>query len=152
MNTKILYGLGAAVVAAIIAFALQPKDQSGAQDGSMTQEDTSSFAEGDPIAIVVLPAELSGDAQIGKRGFDAKCAQCHGQNAAGQNGIAPPLVHKIYEPNHHGDGAFIVAAMNGVRAHHWKFGNMPAVKGLSDADVKYITRYIRELQKENGIF
>jgi len=145
MNTKILYGLGAAAVAAIIVFALQPGDQPVSQDGSVSQD-------GDPMANVVLPAVLSADAQIGKRGFDAKCAVCHGANAAGQNGIAPPLIHRIYEPNHHGEAAFLLAARNGVRAHHWNFGNMPPVEGLSDADVKYIVRYIRELQKENGIF
>jgi hypothetical protein len=48
--------------------------------------------------------------------------------------------------------AFVLAAKNGVRAHHWNFGNMPAVEGVTDGDVKMITRYIRELQKENGIF
>jgi hypothetical protein len=47
--------------------------------------------------------------------------------------------------------AFVLAAKNGVRAHHWKFGNMPPVKGLTQADVKYIARYVRELQRENGI-
>jgi hypothetical protein len=29
---------------------------------------------------------------------------------------------------------------------------MPPVEGLTDADVKMIARYVRELQKENGIF
>ena len=152
MNTKLLYGAGVAVIGAIAVFMLQPKDQSDAPGHSMTPPDTATIAEGDPIVTVLLPAALSADALIGKRGFDAKCAQCHGENAAGQNGIAPPLVHKIYEPNHHGDAAFLLAARNGVRSHHWKFGNMPPVKGLSDADLKYIARYIRELQKENGIF
>jgi hypothetical protein len=28
---------------------------------------------------------------------------------------------------------------------------MPPVKGLTQADVKYIARYVRELQRENGI-
>ena len=46
------------------------------------------------------------NAQSGKRGFEAKCAACHGVNAAGQDGVAPPLVHKIYEPSHHGDESF----------------------------------------------
>lgn len=119
---------------------------------SMIPPDTSTLAEGAPIVEVALPAELSADAQIGKRAFDAKCAECHGANAAGQNGVAPPLVHKTYEPNHHSDMAFVLAAKNGVRAHHWNFGNMPAVESVTDGDVKMITRYIRELQKENGIF
>jgi mono/diheme cytochrome c family protein len=151
MNRKIVYGLGAVAVAAIAVFLLQPKGRSGPQGHSMTPPDTTSIAKGDPIVTVALPAALSSNAQIGKRGFDAKCAQCHGENAAGQNGVAPPLVHKIYEPSHHSDMAFILAAKNGVRSHHWKFGNMPPVEGLTDADVKYIAQYVRELQKENGI-
>jgi hypothetical protein len=39
----------------------------------------------------------------------------------------------------------------GVQAHHWSFGNMPAVEGLTRGDVKMIIKYIRELQRENGI-
>ncbi len=119
---------------------------------SMVPPDTSTLAEGAPIVEVALPAELSAEAQIGKRAFEAKCAACHGTNAAGQNDVAPPLVHKIYEPSHHSDMAFVLAAKNGVRAHHWNFGNMPPVEGLTDGDVKLIARYVRELQKENGIF
>ncbi|WP_099827660.1 c-type cytochrome [Oceaniglobus indicus] len=119
---------------------------------SMVPPDTGAIADGAPLVTVALPGELSPDAQIGKRAFTAKCAACHGVNAAGQNGVAPPLVHKIYEPSHHSDMAFVLAARNGVRAHHWTFGNMPAVDGLTDADVKLIARYVRELQQENGIF
>jgi cytochrome c553 len=84
--------------------------------------------------------------------FNVACAECHGTNAAGQNGIAPPLVHITYEPGHHGDASFLLAVRNGVRAHHWKFGNMPAVEGLTDGDVKMVVAYIRELQRANGIF
>ena len=118
---------------------------------SMVPPDTSGVAQGAPIVEVSLPAELSPEAQIGKRAFEAKCADCHGANAAGQNGVAPPLVHKIYGPSHHSDMAFVLAAKNGVRTHHWEFGNMPPVEGLTDADVKMIARYVRELQRENGI-
>ena len=104
------------------------------------------------IADVTVPAELTADAKIGKRAFEAKCAECHGANAAGRNGLGPPLVHKIYEPSHHSDMAFIMAVKTGVRAHHWRFGNMPPIGGVTDAEVKLITRYVRELQEENGIF
>ncbi|QDI77107.1 MULTISPECIES: c-type cytochrome [Leisingera] len=106
---------------------------------------------GAPLTAVQLPPELSDTAMIGKRAFDAVCAECHGDSAAGRNGMGPPLVHKIYEPSHHGDAAFMIAVRNGVRAHHWKFGNMPVQQGLTDADVKGITRYVRELQRANGI-
>ena len=100
---------------------------------------------------VVLPEALSSNAEIGKLAFEAKCADCHGTNAAGQEGVAPPLVHKIYEPSHHGDGSFLLAAKNGVRAHHWRFGDMPPVEGITDGDVKMIVAYVRELQRANGI-
>ncbi len=150
---KTLMAITAFFVVGGIAFywnAMQPAQQGAGH--SMEPPDTSALAEGVPIVQVALPAELSADAQIGKRAFEAKCAECHGADAAGQNGVAPPLVHIIYEPNHHSDMAFVMAAKNGVQSHHWRFGDMAPVKGLTDADVKMIARYVRELQKENGIF
>lgn len=106
---------------------------------------------GASIVKVTVPTDLSANAQLGQKVFEAACAVCHGTNAAGQNGVAPPLVHKIYEPSHHGDGSFLIAAKNGVRSHHWKFGDMPPVKGVTDGDVKMVVAYIRELQRANGI-
>ena len=103
------------------------------------------------LAEVLLPSALSQNAQIGKRAFDTKCVACHGINAAGQVGVAPPLVHKIYEPSHHGDESFQRAASLGVRAHHWPFGDMPAVEGLTRSDVTMIVAFIRELQRANDI-
>lgn len=151
--TKTLLAIVAVLLVGGVAFYWNTAQTTPQTAGhSMTPPDTSAIAEGAPIVEVSLPAELSSNAQIGKRAFDAKCAACHGANAAGQNGIAPPLIHKTYEPNHHSDMAFVMAAKNGVRAHHWKFGNMPPVEGLTDADVKMIARYVRELQSENGIF
>ncbi len=103
------------------------------------------------LAKVTVP-QLSGAAKAGEALFNEKCATCHGDNAAGRDGMAPPLVHKIYEPGHHGDAAFFRAAKQGVRAHHWRFGNMPPVPGVSDDDVAKIVGYVRELQRANGIF
>ena len=113
--------------------------------------DTVNAEEGTPIVAVQIPTELSEIAMIGKRGFDTKCSSCHGENAVGKNGVAPPLIHKIYEPSHHGDESFQRAVAMGVRAHHWKFGNMPAIDGLTRANVKAITEYVRELQRYNNI-
>ena len=84
--------------------------------------------------------------------YTETCAACHGVDAAGQEGVAPPLVHKIYEPGHHGDLSFQRAVKFGVKAHHWRFGDMAPVEGLTEGDVVMITRYVRELQRENGIF
>lgn len=102
------------------------------------------------MANVVVP-DLSAQAALGKTLFDASCADCHGANAAGQDGVAPPLVHIIYEPSHHSDASFHLAVQNGVRAHHWSFGDMPPVEGVGEADVTAIIAYIRELQRANGI-
>ena len=153
MSGKTILGLGVVLIAAIAAYFLVPRNEPAGPGGTMrsAEADAGAGGQGAPLAKVAVPARLSAEAQIGKRGFDAKCAQCHGQNAAGQNGIAPPLVHQIYRPAHHADAAFFFAARNGVRAHHWNFGNMPPIAGLTDADIKYIVRYVRELQRENGI-
>lgn len=117
----------------------------------MASTNTSVLKNGDPIVSVTVPDALEGSALIGKTAFDAKCAVCHGANAVGQNGVAPPLVHKIYEPSHHGDESFQIAVANGVRAHHWKFGNMMPVDGLTRGDVEKIVAYVRTLQRANGI-
>ncbi len=98
---------------------------------------------------VMLP-ELSAIAAQGQDLFNESCISCHGENASG-SGNGPPLIHKIYRPGHHADGAFFNAALKGVRAHHWKFGNMPPVDGISQPEVVKIVRYLRELQRANGI-
>lgn len=92
------------------------------------------------------PAEL----QVGENKFNTHCAACHGQRGTGTD-QGPPLVHKIYEPSHHGDGAFYLAVTNGVRAHHWNFGNMPTVEGVPREDVTQIILYVRWLQRQAGI-
>jgi hypothetical protein len=60
-------------------------------------------------------------------------------------------VHEVYKPSHHGDQAFALAALQGVKAHHWDFGDMPPVEGISQTDVAMITAYIRHLQRKAGI-
>lgn len=107
--------------------------------------------EGDALVAITLPASLSPNATMGQRAFEATCAACHGENATGKMGFGPSLVHKIYEPSHHADMAFQLAVQHGVRAHHWKFGDMPPQTGLTPSDVANIVAYVRELQRANGI-
>lgn len=147
MNKMIVAALAVAVIGGAGYFAMVQNEPPGAT-GPRTVE---SPPEGASMVKVALPEELSGQAQMGKRAFDAVCAACHGENAAGRNGMGPPLVHKIYEPSHHADAAFLLAVRNGVRAHHWRFGSMPPQDGLTGAEVKSITHYVRELQRANGI-
>lgn len=152
MDKSALFIVGFFVIGSA-AFVWQQIQPAPAANGhSITPANLSGLAVGDPIVEVLVPTELSPIAQIGERVFNVACVECHGVNAAGQNGIAPPLVHVTYEPGHHGDGAFLSAARNGVTAHHWRFGNMPAIEGLTEGDVKMIVAYIRELQRANGIF
>ena len=137
--------LAAVLIIVGFAFIAWQKTDQGWQNKSDAGMGNTTLAE------VLLPSTLSQSSQIGKRAFETKCMACHGINAAGQVGVAPPLVHKIYEPSHHGDESFQRAVSLGVRAHHWSFGDMPAVEGLTRGDVTMIVAYIRELQRTNGI-
>jgi mono/diheme cytochrome c family protein len=101
--------------------------------------------------VVKVPKQFSQIAKAGEVLFEKNCMKCHGKYGAGtQKG--PPLIHKYYEPNHHSDRSFYLAVKNGVRPHHWQFGNMPPIRGVSRTDVEKIIPYIREIQRENGIF
>ena len=106
--------------------------------------------DGPPTASVTVP-DLSEPAHRGATVFGAKCAQCHGPNAQGTS-EGPPLVHIIYEPGHHSDVSFLLAVRQGTRQHHWNFGAMDPVEGVSDQQVQDIVCYVRELQYANGIF
>ncbi|MDX1485982.1 MAG: cytochrome c [Alphaproteobacteria bacterium] len=88
--------------------------------------------------------------QSGAALFAKNCAGCHGEAALGSY-KGPPLIHKIYEPSHHGDGAFYRAVRKGVRPHHWRFGPMPPIPGISDEEIRRIIAYVRELQRAAGI-
>ncbi|MEC9244764.1 MAG: cytochrome c [Pseudomonadota bacterium] len=111
----------------------------------------SETASGAAMVDVSVP-ELTALEREGRSAFANSCAGCHGDNAGGRDGIGPPLVHITYEPNHHGDAAFLQAARSGVRQHHWRFGDMPPVAGADEARIAAIVAYVRALQRANGIF
>ena len=102
------------------------------------------------VTVEVLPAELSDEGLHGEALFKANCQACHGTNAAGTK-LGPPLIHDIYNPGHHSDEAFYLAAATGVRQHHWPYGDMPAQPQVEREDVTLIIRFVRELQEANGI-
>ena len=139
MNNRIVLAAIAAIALALLGLRLFLDDGSRQAPGS-----------GAALADVTVPP-LTGAALEGKAVFDANCAACHGENAAGRDGSGPPLVHPIYRPGHHADASFILAARNGVISHHWRFGNMPPVPEVTDDEVKKVLAYVRTLQRANGI-
>lgn len=105
---------------------------------------------GEPVIVDVEVPVLSSIAQDGAAAFSENCAGCHGENAAGSDD-GPPLIHSVYEPGHHADAAFYLAVRRGVRAHHWRFGDMPPQPQVRETEVQRIVQFIRELQRANGI-
>jgi mono/diheme cytochrome c family protein len=87
---------------------------------------------------------------VGAAAYDASCRSCHGPRGTGTT-QGPPLVHRIYEPAHHSDAAFRLAVRRGVRAHHWRYGDMPPVGGIDDEALDAIIAYVRWLQQAAGI-
>ena len=103
----------------------------------------------DPDAVK-LP-EMTPKLNLAQMSYDAYCASCHGRNAAGTD-KGPTFLHRVYHPGHHGDQSFYIAALQGARAHHWKFGDMKPVEGVTEAQLQLIVTYVRALQKANGLF
>ncbi len=95
-----------------------------------------------------IPLDAAG--QRGALQFAENCAACHGEAGVGSDS-GPPLVHRIYEPSHHGDISFLYAVRRGVRQHHWRFGNMPPQPQIDDGELADIVAYVRALQRANGI-
>lgn len=85
----------------------------------------------------------------GRTLYAENCAECHGEDLRGTD-QGPSFLSPIYEPGHHSDGAFLLAVQTGVRAHHWNFGDMPPVEGLTPDDVEAIVAFVRETQRTQG--
>ena len=96
-------------------------------------------------------SEIAASARQGEELFNANCSACHGVGATGTD-LGPPLVHRIYHPGHHPDFSIRNAVAQGVVQHHWPFGNMAPVAGLSSDEVENIICYIRQQQRASGVF
>lgn len=95
-------------------------------------------------------AGLMPNPALGKRLYEKNCALCHGVELRGTD-KGPPFLHRVYEPSHHGDVSFQTAVKHGTRAHHWKFGDMKPVAGVTPDEVAHITAYVRKQQRSVGI-
>lgn len=82
--------------------------------------------------------------------FENNCSTCHGVQGSGSE-KGPPLIHPYYVPSHHSDESILRAIMSGTRQHHWGFGDMPPVSGISEPEARQIILYIRWLQMEKGL-
>ena len=87
----------------------------------------------------------------GKNLFDENCGSCHGLQLNGSD-KGPPLIHGLYRPSHHGDAAFYRAALQGIRAHHWPFGDMPPVPGMTREKMDNILPNIRYYQQQKKLY
>jgi len=88
---------------------------------------------------------------LGYEQFQENCASCHGPELGGTD-QGPPLMHGYYKPSHHSDAAFFRAIKVGTPQHHWNFGNMKPVEGVTDKQAKAIVGFVRWYQRDNGLF
>ncbi len=96
-----------------------------------------------------IPAQDPDLVATGATLYEESCAECHGSDLRGTD-QGPSHLSAIYEPNHHADAAFLLAVRRGSPAHHWSFGNMDPVPGLTDEDVEAIVAFVREAQRIEG--
>ena len=108
------------------------------------------MASAQPLSLPRPSQGLMPNPAQGKRLYEKNCVSCHGADLKGSD-KGPPFLHPVYLPSHHSDPSFQAAVHHGSRAHHWKFGDMPPVQGLSADDVAHITAYVRQQQRLAGI-
>lgn len=100
--------------------------------------------------VSVSKVQDSSEVKLGEIPYNRFCSECHGTQGSGTD-KGPSFINRIYEPSHHGDESFFRAARLGVRAHHWSFGDMPAIKEISDEELSRVVAYVRWLQRGAGI-
>ena len=81
--------------------------------------------------------------------YTEACASCHGADLRGTD-KGPSMLSIVYEPNHHTDDSFRNAIANGAPQHHWPFGDMEPVEGLSNEDVEAVIAFVRGEQQRQG--
>lgn len=113
----------------VLLVALLAGCTSGEEEGS-TPDDPTSIAAGESL-------------------YMANCAECHGEDLRGTD-QGPSFLSVVYEPGHHPDESFQLAVMRGVQPHHWNFGPMLPVEGLTTQEVAAIVEFVRDRQDAEG--
>lgn len=101
-------------------------------------------------ALHLPPPGFKGEPAQGAQLFSTYCQACHGATAMGTE-QGPPLVNDVYRTQHHADFAIHMAVRDGVRQHHWGFGDMPAVADITPEQTEHIVAFIRQEQTKAGI-
>ena len=83
----------------------------------------------------------------GKLLHDKSYSSCHGLQLSGTD-KGPSLVHPFYRPINHGDESYYRATLNGVRQHHWEFGDMQPVIGMTREKLVNVMPYVRFFQHQ----
>lgn len=109
------------------------------------------------VATLTVASCSGSDAQPGSAAtsagaelYEQSCASCHGNDLRGTD-RGPPHLSQVYAPDHHPDASFRAAVTQGSPAHHWNFGDMPPVEGLSDDEIELVITYVREQQEIHGL-
>jgi len=83
--------------------------------------------------------------------YEKYCSSCHGLQLDGSD-KGPPLIHPFYKPSHHGDKSFYRAVLQGIRQHHWNFGDMQPVEGMTPKKMDSLVPYVRFYQQQKKLF
>ena len=145
---------GVAALAAVVLFlatACPGNDEETPAPSTTTTATATSIATATPTAEPTSTTPESRFSGVdGRSLYGQACSVCHGQALEGTN-AGPTFLNRIYAPGHHADISFMFAIERGVRSHHWNFGNMAPVEGLTQEQVLAIIGFIREQQREAGI-
>lgn len=95
------------------------------------------------------PGDVAPGNERGAEVYAESCASCHGEDLRGTDD-GPSHLSIVYEPGHHSDDSFRSAIANGASQHHWTFGDMDPVEGLSDSDVEAVIAFVRAEQERLG--
>jgi len=103
------------------------------------------------FAVAAETIEIPFKLARGQMLYEENCSGCHGMQLDGTD-KGPPLVHPFYKPSHHGDEAFYRAALQGTRQHHWNFGDMPPVAGMTPQKMDSLLPYVRYYQQQKKLY
>jgi mono/diheme cytochrome c family protein len=143
MKRFLIPAFGALAVVAVVFLVLGGGSGEGSGAEGAPRDPMTGKTEFDiPVQDPTLVAE-------GEDLYRAACAACHGSDLRG-TAVGPPHLSVIYNPEHHGDGAFALAVVNGVKSHHYGFGDMPAIPTVTEENFARILAYIRETQRTEG--